>query len=62
MEIMIENESVFKSKNVSSLVSIVLQRVKRLDSTAQYPEPEARDNFLNMYSNIKNTQVADAST
>ncbi|BDA66615.1 hypothetical protein CAL7716_007810 [Calothrix sp. PCC 7716] len=62
LEIMIENEFVFKSKNVSSLVSIVLQRVKGLDSTTQYPEPEVIDNFLNMYSNIKNTQVVDALT
>lgn len=62
LEIMIENEFVFKSKNVSSLVSIVLQRLKELDSTTQYPEPEIIDNFLNMYSNIKNTQVADALT
>ena len=62
LEIMIENESVFKSKNVSSLVSIALQRLKGLDSTTQYPEPEVIDNFLNMYSNIKNTQVVDALT
>jgi hypothetical protein len=62
LEIMIENESVFKSKNVSSLVSIVLQRVKELDSTTQYPEPEIKDNFLSMYSDIKNFQVADVLT
>ncbi|BAZ16002.1 hypothetical protein NIES4071_78750 [Calothrix sp. NIES-4071] len=62
LEIMIENESVFRSKNVLPVVSIVIQRLKELDSTTQYPEPEVRDNFLNMYNDITNLQVADALT
>lgn len=62
LEIMIENESEFRSNNALPLVSIVLQRLKTLDSTTQYPEPEVRDSFLNMYSDIVNLKVADALT
>jgi hypothetical protein len=60
MQLMIENESDFKSDTTSSLVSIVLQRLKEFDSEAQYPEPEVRKNFLNTYGFIDNIQVMDA--
>lgn len=58
MELMLENEFKFKSKNALPSVGIVLQRLKEVDSTAQYPEPEVRDNFLNTYSHISNIEVA----
>jgi hypothetical protein len=60
LEIMIENEPEFKSNNAFPLVSIILQRLKTLDSTTEYPEPEVRENFLNMYGDITNLKVVDA--
>ncbi len=62
MELIIENEFKFKSKNTLPSVRIVLQRLKEVDFTAQYPEPEVRDNFLNTYSHISDIKVADAVT
>ncbi len=60
MELMIENESDFKSGRALSVVRIVLGRLQESDEEAKFPEPEVRDSFLKLYGYIENIQAADA--
>lgn len=49
MELMIENETDFKSEPASSIVNIVKERLRELDNSIKFPEPEVRDRFLHIY-------------
>lgn len=62
MELMIENESDFKSGHALSFVRIVSGRLKKFDESAKFPEPEVRHSFLKLYGNVENIQEADAVT
>lgn len=49
MELMIENETDFKSEPASSIVSLVKERLRELDHSTKLPEAEVRDRFLDIY-------------
>jgi hypothetical protein len=53
MELMIENETDFKSEPASTIVSLVKERLRELDHSTKRPEPEVRDRFVDIYGTIE---------
>ncbi len=49
MEILIENESDFKSESGLFIVRLVKERLKDFDDQVKFPEPEVKDSFLKRY-------------
>jgi hypothetical protein len=49
MELMIENESDFKSEPGLSIVRVIKERLKKCDDKLKFPEPEVKDRFLKIY-------------
>ncbi|MBD2773835.1 hypothetical protein [Iningainema tapete] len=60
LELMIENESEFKSERALSIVRIVGERLQEFDESAEYPSMFLRDSFLKLYGYVKNIQAVDA--
>ncbi|MDF5729885.1 MAG: hypothetical protein PUP92_18215 [Rhizonema sp. PD38] len=58
MELMIENETDFKSEPASSIVGIVKERLRELDHSTKLPEPEIRDRFLDIYGAIEKNYIS----
>jgi hypothetical protein len=58
IELIIENENNFKSESASSLITLVKERLQKLDNSAKFPELELRNRFLQMYGLIEKIQVS----
>jgi hypothetical protein len=52
MELMIENETDFKSEPASSIVNIVKDRLQELDNSRKFPELEVTDKFWHLYGYV----------
>lgn len=56
MELMIENESEFKSERALSIVRIVGERLQEFDESAEYPSMFLQDSFLNFTAMLKTSR------
>jgi hypothetical protein len=56
MELMIENKNDFQSGMPLSVSCLVYEQIKKLNDEEDFIEPEVKNRFLNLYTQVKNVQ------